>query len=112
MPFRWFVAVPIAHGSGRGRVRPAGPPCAPQVGAGRRLAGGSKSRCSPRPLHAPAGGTGLPGNKLSGCDTPETHRAPNVIVAGALCRDLDGLVEPSLDCAPHQVGEIDAHTRI
>ena len=40
-----------AHGSGH-LPRPAGPPWRSLAGAGRRLAGGSKSRCSPRPLHA------------------------------------------------------------
>src|SRR6266568_2856210 len=48
LPFRRSTH---AHGSGR-LPRPAGPPWRSLAGAGRRLAGESKSRRSPRPLHA------------------------------------------------------------
>src|SRR5439155_10118084 len=57
------------------------------MGAGRRLARGSVSRCSRRALHAPTGGTGRPGSELpqvrvAVCTPAKTPGPPDVIVAG------------------------------
>src|SRR5438128_2643577 len=49
---------------------------------------------------------------LPGCDNPEHSGHPDMIVAGALLRGLDGSLAPSLDCAPHQFGQSGAQDHI